>query len=109
MIDPLRFDTEVAPPFSVNRPVFCTVCQYNKHMKANPNVAIIYCAECPKRYLCKGCDELAHDLSLAKNHVRRILVVGPGVRKKVLTRGDKVNYPLPLDRRTFSIRHKLFH
>ena len=60
MIEPLRFSAEYAQPFPVDRPVFCNNCLFNPLTKLDPNVATMHCAECPRRFLCKTCDEEAH-------------------------------------------------
>ena len=109
MIDPLRLGIEFNPPFSVSRPVFCSNCLHDKYGKHNPNVAIRYCSECPRKYLCQKCDEVCHDMTVGVPHSRRILVLGPGVRKKVLVRGDKVNFPLPLDDVTIKLSSRIYH
>jgi len=110
MIEPLRFNMEKALPFSVDRPVFCSACQLNKATRKNPNIAVKFCPDCQKhRYLCKTCDEEAHDLIAGPPHVRRILVVGPAVRKKVLVRGDRKNFPLPMDMCKIQISSNVYH
>jgi len=51
MIEPLRLNREIAPPFAISHPVFCGLCLVHKHTKENPNIAIKHCSECP-RYIC---------------------------------------------------------
>lgn len=118
MIDPLRFNKETALAYEINRPSFCNSCLSQKQTRNNPNVATKFCSECPAAlghakdygaFLCKGCDESIHDKVAFKGHVRQIIVVGPGIRKKVITRGDTVNYPLPLDRVKIRVKAKIFH
>ena len=118
MIDPLRFNKETALAYEINRPSFCNSCLSQKQTRNNPNVATKFCSECPAAlghakdygaFLCKGCDESIHDKVAFKGHVRQILVVGPGIRKKVVTRGDTVNYPFPLDQVKIRVKAKIYH
>jgi hypothetical protein len=97
MIEPLRFHRETAPSFVISRPAFCGLCLSQKKYRDDPNVALKYCSECPRLFLCQRCDDEAHVDALTRLHVRRLLVIGPGVRKKVLRRGDARNFPKPLD------------
>ena len=97
MIEPLRFHTEKAPSFVVSQPAYCGLCISQKKYRDDPNLAVFYCPECPRRFQCERCDIEAHSEELSKKHIRRLLVIGPGVRKKVLRRGDARNFPAPLD------------
>ena len=97
MIEPLRFHNEKSPSFCISDPAFCGLCQSQKKYRHDPQLAIKYCPECPRRFLCSRCDDEAHREALTKHHVRRMLVIGPGVRKKLLKRGDARNFPLPMD------------
>jgi len=109
MIEPLRFEPEIAPPFSVDRPVFCSTCLFSRETRKNPNIAIKYCGDCPKRFVCASCDEKNHDLIGGKPHIRRMLVIGPAIRKRILTRGDKFNFPLPLDNVEIEMSSRIYH
>jgi hypothetical protein len=51
------------------------------------------CDESIRQYLFYNCDVAAHKLVETRVHIRRTLVIGPGVRKKVLRRGDAVSFP----------------
>jgi hypothetical protein len=98
MIEPLRFAAEKAPPHIIDQAVFCGMCLADRRTRKNPKVASKYCHDCFKNnYLCLGCDAKEHGLMKTKHHVRSLLVVGPPVRKKVLTRGDAKNFPMFLD------------
>ena len=97
MLEPLRFHPEKAPAFVISRPAFCGVCLGTKAYRNDPNLAVLYCPDCIKRFQCKRCDEEMHCDELSRNHVRRLLVIGPGVRKKVIRRGDARNFPNALD------------
>lgn len=117
MIEPLRYNKEVHPAYEIARPVFCHACLCQKNSRLDPNIAVKYCSKCPttldedKQYgafLCKECDDKNHRTGPAQSHVRPLLVVGPGVRKKVVVRGDGVNFPLPLDHVTISVRSKVY-
>ena len=79
MIEPLRFNREYAPPYAISRPVFCGMCLAQKKSKHNPNLASKQCDECPRPFLCSDCDVLNHNTPATKDHIRRILVVGPGI------------------------------
>lgn len=118
MIDPLRFDKETISTYEIERPAFCTNCLSQRQSRNNPNVAVIFCQECPnllgekKEYgalLCSSCNADKHKPFNARNHVRQIIVVGPGLRKKLLIRGDGVNYPLPLDQVTVKMKARIYH
>ena len=97
MIEPLRFHNEKSPSFCISDPAFCGLCQSQKQYRHDPQIAIKYCPECPRRFLCSRCDDEAHREALTKHHIRRMLVIGPGVRKKLVKRGDARNFPLPMD------------
>lgn len=112
MIEPLRFNEEVCPPLAITKPVLCTYCMSNRKTRENPNVAIKYCMDCPDKFkmlYCLQCDEQFHRVGAAKNHRRRILVLGAGVRKVVKIRGDGVSFPLPLDYVTIRVRATIYH
>jgi hypothetical protein len=118
MIDPLRFDRENIPTYEVERPAYCVSCLSQRQTRNNPNVAVIFCQECPnllgerKEYgclLCSTCNVEKHKAFACRLHVRQIIVVGPGLRKKLKQRGDGVNFPLPLDHVTISLKTKIFH
>lgn len=125
MIDPLRMTMEINPPVEINRPVFCGHCLTLKASKNNPSIAVRVCDQCkpsssiavksdfidsgtsPEKspntkrtclYLCQQCDALVHKTVLNKDHIRRILVVGPAVTKRVITRGDEITFPKFLDK-----------
>jgi hypothetical protein len=108
MIEPLRYNKEVSPPYAVLRPVYCGICLATKKRRANPGLACKQCDECPRPFLCTDCDFEQHNSPLTKDHIRRLLVVGPGVKKRVLTRGDAVNFPLPLDMVSVRVSCKVF-
>lgn len=98
MIEPLRFATELAPPHIIDQAIFCGVCLADRKNRKNPKIASKFCHDCFKdKYMCLSCDAKEHGLMKTKHHVRSLLVVGPPVRKKVLTRGDAVNFPMFLD------------
>lgn len=112
MIEPLRFNEEICPPLAITKPVLCTYCMGNRKTRENPNVAIKYCMDCPDKFkmlYCLQCDEQFHRVGAAKNHRRRILVLGAGVRKVVKVRGDGVSFPLPLDYVTIRVRATIYH
>jgi hypothetical protein len=118
MIDPLRFDHENIPTYEVERPAYCVSCLSQRQTRNNPNIAVIFCQECPnllgerKEYgclLCSTCNVEKHKAFACRLHIRQIIVVGPGLRKKLKQRGDGVNFPLPLDYVTISLKTKIFH
>jgi hypothetical protein len=41
--------------------------------------------------------------------MRKLLVLGPGIRKKVLSRGDAKNFPGSLDEVKIQIKSRIFH
>eukprot|EP01031_Cornospumella_fuschlensis_P026289 gene26289-31756_t len=92
MIDPLRYYKEAAPTCEVERPVFCTI--GDKHEDG--------------AFYCAGCNADAHKYGRNDQHVRQTIVVGPGVRKNVLVRGDGVNFPLPLDTVTIKMKARVY-
>lgn len=117
MIEPLRYNHEHHPTYEIARPVFCHACLCQKNSRMNPNIAVKFCAECPNSlgaekeygaYLCTACDDLNHKSSTMKSHVRQIIVVGPGVRKKLVVRGDGTSFPLPLDRVTIKLSSRIY-
>ena len=96
----------------ITRPVFCAYCLSKRHMKNNPNVAVKYCVDCfdrTKKYFCLVCDEEFHRVGPPKSHLRRLLVIGTGVRKKVIGRGDGVYFPLPMDLVRCKVQCRVFH
>ena len=98
MIEPLRFSEEKASPHIIDQAVFCGVCLSDRKTRKNPKVASKYCHDCFKNnYMCLSCDAKEHGVMKTRNHIRSLLVVGPPVRKKVLTRGDAINFPMFLD------------
>lgn len=107
MIDPLRFCKENATPIQVDQVMYCELCvQLRRKTK---NLAILSCCECAKRYLCKICDASVHSLDENKLHVRKTILVGPGVRKNVIVRGDAVNFPHSLDVVDIRFKAQIFH
>lgn len=118
MIEPLRYNAELSSTFEITRPVFCGICLSRKKSRANPNIATKYCAMCVVNtangrehgtYLCKDCDELQHNTLVTKAHIRQIIVIGPGIRKKMLRRGDGKTFPLPLDTVKIRYRSTVYH
>lgn len=110
MIEPLRFNHEACPAFPISKPVFCEICLSSRSKMKNPNVASKYCINClSKRFMCEECDDSTHRLGVYRNHLRRIIVLGHGVRKALITRGDGVSFPLPLDRVKIKIKSRIFH
>lgn len=103
----------------VMRPVFCSSCLAGRQSRLDPNIATVYCAQCLSTvgdtnnakgcYLCTDCDELAHRTVVQKTHKRHVVVCGPGLRKLVQTRGDGVNFPLPLDEVTVRVKARVYH
>lgn len=117
MIEPLQYNKEAHPAYEISRPVFCHGCLSQKNTKHDPNIAVKFCAECPtspgqdKEYgafLCRDCDEKNHKNGLAKFHIRPLLVTGPGVRKKVVVRGDGINFPLSLDHVAIKVKSRVY-
>jgi hypothetical protein len=80
-----------------------------KARKHNPNIAIKICDECVRQYLCKECDEVAHRAHDARHHQRRTLVIGPGIRKRILRRGDAVSFPYSLDEVKVKLKSRVYH
>eukprot|EP01033_Poteriospumella_lacustris_P002593 gene2593-1887_t len=124
MIEPLRYHHETATTFEIERPAFCASCQCLRTMEKNPNVAVVYCADCPSSFvsgskssgacgrgafLCKVCENDKHKHGLARDHKRQILVVGPGVRKKVVVRGDGTSFPMVLDSVEVRMKARIYH
>lgn len=117
MIEPLRFCHETSPTYEINRPAFCVQCLSQKQTKNNPNVAIYFCKDCPNllgenkeygAFFCKVCEMEKHKVAQTRFHARQILVVGPGVRKKLKVRGDGVSFPCLLDTVTVSVKARVF-
>lgn len=109
MIDPLRFAKEVAPPHIIDQAVFCGVCLADRKTRKNPKIASKFCHDCFKNnYMCLSCDAKEHGLMKTKHHIRSLLVVGPPVRKKVLTRGDAVHFPMFLDDVKIKMKARVF-
>lgn len=118
MIEPLRYHKETALTFEVERPVFCSNCLLSKQTRNNPGLAIIYCQQCPCEvgdvqedgaFLCNICNDHTHKYGVNVDHVRQIIVVGPGVRKRVIVRGDGVSFPLPLDFVKVKMKASIYH
>eukprot|EP01038_Epipyxis_sp_PR26KG_P015098 gene15098-20315_t len=118
MIEPLRFNKENYPSVEISHCVYCTNCLAQKHTRTNPNVASIYCDDCSANvtgerengaYLCKNCTENIHNVMGFQDHRRHILVVGPGLRKKVITRGNGVSFPKRLDEVKIRLRVRIFN
>lgn len=109
MIEPLRFATEKAPPHVIDQAVFCGVCLADRKTRKNPKIASKYCHNCFKNnYMCLSCDAKEHGLMKTKHHIRSLIVVGPPVRKKVLNRGDAVNFPMFLDHVKIKYKARVF-
>ena len=105
MIEPLRLNIVHAEPATAKTPVFCENCKSKLETRRNPNLAVKWCPHClHRKFLCKRCDEEVHRLKPLKLHVRHLLVVGPGVRKKVLHKGDGTHFPRPLDMVSVRVR-----
>lgn len=110
MIEPLRFNEEHCPVYSMERPVFCEICRFSRAKKNNPNVADKFCPTCvQKQFLCSECDHQAHRVGPLRLHMRRIIVLGHGVRKVTKVRGDGVNFPLPMDKVEVILVSKIYH
>jgi hypothetical protein len=109
MIEPLRFSSDTCPPLQINKVLFCEGCMIVKARKHNPNIAIKICDECVRQYLCKECDEVAHRAHDARHHQRRTLVIGPGIRKRILRRGDAVSFPYSLDEVKVKLKSRVYH
>jgi hypothetical protein len=117
MIEPLQYNKEYHPTYEIARPVFCHACLCQKNSRMNPNIAIKFCSKCPSTlgadkdygaFLCAACDDANHKPSAMKSHIRQIVVVGPGVRKKVAVRGDGHSFPLPLDKVTIKLSSRIY-
>jgi hypothetical protein len=80
-----------------------------KARKNNPNIAIKICDECIRQYLCQECDELAHRAHDARHHQRRTLVIGPGIRKRIIRRGDAASFPYSLDEVKVKLKSRVYH
>lgn len=117
MIDPLYFNAEQYPAYEIDRHSFCTNCLSSRNSRNNPGLATTYCRDCAvllgnqKEYgalLCQKCDSECHKMGPTRYHRRQIIVVGPGLRKRVLVRGDGVNYPKPLDKVSLRMRALIY-
>lgn len=98
MIEPLRFHSERAPTFAVKHPLYCGMCFSKGRKHEDANVAVKFCTHCEKHYFqCLTCDEETHRFGINKHHIRRTIVLGPGIRKSILTRGDASNFPYLFD------------
>jgi len=118
MIEPLRYNVEAHLPYEIPRLAYCNSCLLDKNGKDRPNIAVRYCSLCPTSLgvhknpgalQCKMCDEKIHKNSEFKDHVRQIVVVGPGLRKKIIVRGDGYNYPHTLDKINIKMKAKVYH
>jgi hypothetical protein len=110
MIEPLRYHIEKYPPYAIPHPIFCQRCLSNRKTRDNPKLVIKYCDECPRcQFLCKECDEYAHSFVKTKDHIRRIVVVGPAVRKKIHQRGDSRSFPQLFDVVEIKFKAKVVH
>jgi hypothetical protein len=112
MIEPLRYSTEVNLPLPLQRPVFCGNCFTKRDKRNNPNYATKFCTHCTNKsrlFFCNQCDEEFHRVGPTQFHVRCLLVIGAGVRKKVMKRGDGVYFPLPMDVVDISLQCKVYH
>ena len=109
MIEPLRLNRVYGPVASVQQPLFCEQCRTKREFRRNPNVAIKYCSSCPlKKFFCKVCDEEVHRLKPLKSHIRNLLVVGKGVKKKVVADGDRETYPVSFDKVKIQLKCKAY-
>jgi len=117
MIEPLRFCHEISPTYEVTRPAYCIQCLSQRQTKNNPNIAIFYCKECPNllgeskeygAFLCRACEIDKHKVAQNRFHARQIVVVGPGLRKKMKVRGDGVCFPFLLDTVTVKVKARIF-
>lgn len=110
MIEPLRYHIEKYPPYAIPKPMFCQRCLSNKKTKDKPKIVIKYCSFCPRcQFLCHDCDEYAHSFVKTKDHIRRIVVIGPGVRKKIHQRGDSRSFPQLFDIVEIKFKAKIIH
>lgn len=110
MIEPLRYHIEKCLPYAISQPIFCQRCLSNKKTRDNPKLVIKYCDQCPRcQLLCQECDEYAHSFVKTKDHIRRIVVVGPAVRKKIHRRGDSRSFPQLLDIVEIKFKAKVIH
>jgi hypothetical protein len=118
MIEPLRFGKETLTTYEIEKPGYCVSCLSQRQTRNNPNIAVVFCQECPnllaerKEYgalLCNSCNQEKHKHFSTRLHVRQIVVVGPGLRKKMIHRGDGISYPLTLDNVTVTMKARIFH
>lgn len=99
MIDPLLYAEEQAPPHNIDRAVFCGACLDDRKLKLDPQIASKYCHDCGRiKYYCLSCDAREHGQPKMRHHIQSLVVVGPPVRKKMISRGDATNYPMFLDK-----------
>lgn len=109
MIEPLRLSSETNHPLQISKILYCEGCVIVKARKNNPNVAIKICDECVRQYLCQECDEVAHRAHDCRHHQRRTLVLGPGIRKRILKRGDAVTFPYSLDEVKVKLKSRVYY
>jgi hypothetical protein len=112
MIEPLRFNLEKGGSFPISKPVLCEVCitHAKKDRRQNPQLATLYCVNClQKRFLCRECDDAMHRFGAGKGHLRKIIVLGPGLRKNIITKGDGYNVPLPMDEVEILLQSSIYH
>ena len=118
----IRMPLEQNPAIEILRPIFCEKCLQLKQMKQNPNIATKYCNDCVNGivnvssnarsfgiFLCTVCEENDHKTVSMRGHRRQTLVVGPGLRKKMITRGDGRNFPQFLDNIKVKVSSKVYH
>jgi hypothetical protein len=109
MIEPLRYSETKAPTYSLEKAALCSRCLLGKKTKLNPSLAIKYCKDCTRSpLLCEKCDDHAHSFANAQHHIRRIIVVGPGVRKKIIRRGDSRTFPRLFDTVEIKLKAKVY-
>lgn len=58
--------------------------------------------------LCKVCEIEKHKTAQNRFHNRQIVVVGPGLRKKMKVRGDGVSFPCLLDTVTVKLKARIY-
>ena len=110
MIEPLRYHIEKNPPHAIPKAIFCQRCLSNKKTRENPGLVIKYCNQCQRcNYLCRECDDYAHSFIKTKDHFRRIVVIGPAVRKKIHRRGDSRSFPKLFDIVEIKFKSKVIH
>lgn len=118
MIEPFRYYEESFSPHEIERPVLCASCLNHKSREDPAKYSSVYCQDCPSLisggrefgcYLCRGCEYEKHQTNMTRYHRRNIIVVGPGIRKKMLIRGDSTNFPKLFDTVKIQMRAKIFH